>query len=132
MQSLPLELELAASQIAAQHYPHRGYKLVYTLESNFIDIQFQGYLAESFNPRNRPSNNPTDDFYRYKEIDFTVSYGNGQLSLSGWWRRAILTFDYNTQSWSNEDGEEISCPYPDGEEFEQIAAALYPLLQQHY
>ncbi|RCJ15037.1 hypothetical protein A6S26_34720 [Nostoc sp. ATCC 43529] len=134
MQTLPLELELAASQIAAQHYPHRRFKLIYEIKNNFIDIEFQGYYIEEFvgsRNRSRPSN-PIHDFYRDKTADFKVAYGYGQLSISGWWRTAILTFDYNTKSWSNEDGEEITCPYPDGEKFEQIAAALYPLLQQHY
>ncbi|MHC5613028.1 MAG: hypothetical protein ACYTXA_18985 [Nostoc sp.] len=72
------------------------------------------------------------DFYRDKKIDFTVGYGNNRLSISGWWRGEILGFELNSKSWINEDGEEITCPYPDSEEFEQIAAALYPLLQQHY
>ena len=36
------------------------------------------------------------------------------------------------QEWLNEDGEEISRPYPDGDEFETIAAFLYPILQQYF
>ncbi|MBH8565921.1 hypothetical protein I8748_27770 [Nostoc sp. CENA67] len=128
MQTLPLELELAASQIAAQYYPHRRFKLVSKIGSNCVDIEFQGYYTEKCVTQKR--SNPTDDFYRDKTIDFTVGYGYGQLSISAWWRGAILAFDYNTKSWSNEDGEDISCPYPDGEEFEQIAAELYPLLQK--
>ena len=130
MQTLPLELELAASKIAAQRYPHRCFKLIYQIVNNFIDIEFQGYYTEDFvSSRNRPAN-PTDNFYRDQKIDFTVGYGNNRLSLSAWWRGAILTFDYNTKYWSNEDGEEIACPYPDGEQFEIIAAELYPLLQK--
>ncbi|MFN6565205.1 MAG: hypothetical protein RMY28_036135 [Nostoc sp. ChiSLP01] len=134
MQILPLELELAASQIAAQYYPHRRFKLIYEIKNNFIDIdiEFQGYYTEEFvGSRNRPLN-PIHDFYRDKKIDFKVGYGYGRLSISGWWRGAILSFELNSKKWINEDGEEIACPYPDGEKFEQIAAALYPLLQQHY
>ncbi|MHC5614950.1 MAG: hypothetical protein ACYTXA_29220 [Nostoc sp.] len=46
MQTLPLELELAASQIAAQYYPHRRFKLIYEIKDNCIDIDFQGYYIE--------------------------------------------------------------------------------------
>lgn len=127
MQTLPLELELAASQIAAQHYPHRRFKLVSKIGSNCVDIEFQGYYTEKCVTQKRL--NPTDDFYRDKKIDFTVGYGYGKLSISGWWRGAILSFELNSKIWINEDGEEIACPYPDGEKFEKIATALYSLLQ---
>ncbi|WP_193200695.1 hypothetical protein [Nostoc sp. MG11] len=131
MQPLPLEFELTVSQIAIQYYPHRRFKVVSKIKDNYINIDFQGYYTEEFvGSRSRPSN-PTDDFYRDKKIDFTVSYGNNRLLLSGWWRGEILSFEFNSKSWINEDGEEIACPYPDGKEFEIIAAALYPLLQKY-
>lgn len=128
MQTLPLELELAVSQIAAQHYPHRRFKLICKIENNCIDIEFQGCYTENFfDLHSRPSN-PIHDFYRDKTADFKVGYGYGQLSISGWWRGAILNFDYNTKSWSNEDGEEISCPYPDGYEERKYCSSTLPFV----
>lgn len=135
IQSLPLEFELAASQIAAQHYNAARYKLIPTISSNSIDIEFQGYFTEKFDPRNRPEPNPTDKFYRNEKIDFTLFYSYNRLSLSGWWRSAILSVEYtanNEYTWINEDGEEITRPYPDGDKFEIIMAQLYPLLQQYF
>lgn len=58
---------------------------------------------------------------------FVLIYDNKLYCLSGWWRNNLLTvargngFAYN---WSNEDGEEIPRPYPDGDRFELLARKI--------
>lgn len=135
MQSLPAEFELAASQIAAKHYPFARYKLYAQVSKDDIKIEFIGYYTENFDPNNRPIDNPTDEFYRNSKIDFTLGYGYNRLHLSGWWRSSLLSLEYQTPEeflWINEDGEDIPRPYPDGDKFESIAMELYPLSQKYF
>ncbi|BAU04442.1 MULTISPECIES: hypothetical protein [Nostocales] len=132
--ALPLEFEFSASKIAAAHHPNTRFKLIAEIKKDFLRIDFQGYFTENFAPKNRPYSNPINDSYRNKRVDFWLLWSSGELALSGWWRTEILSLEYTPfmQSWSNEDGEEIARPYPDGDKFEAIAASLYPILQQYF
>lgn len=113
------------------HLPERSgiYVIV-----DFIRIDFQGYFTENFAPKNRSYFNPINDYYRNKKVELWLLWSSGQLALSGWWRTEILSLEYTPfmQSWSNENGDKIARPYPDGDKFEAIAASLYPILQQYF
>ncbi|BAY42336.1 hypothetical protein NIES2111_67590 (plasmid) [Nostoc sp. NIES-2111] len=134
LSTLPIEFELAVAKILEAIYPHSRFKLTAEIDKGLLKIDFQAYFTESFNPKNRPYFNPIHDFYRNDKIDFCLFWSSEHLALSGWWRNAILSLEYTPmwQEWLNEDGEEISRPYPDGDEFEAIAASLYPILQQYF
>ncbi|MEA5600393.1 hypothetical protein [Nostoc sp. UHCC 0252] len=134
LSTLPIEFELAAAKILSTHYPHSRFKLTAEIDKGFLKIDFQGYFTESSDPKNRPYSNPINEFYRNKKIDFRLFWSGEHLALSGWWRTAILSLEYTPirQEWLNEDGEEISRPYPDGDKFEAIANSLYPILQQYF
>ena len=135
VQYLPIEFELAASQIAAKYYSFARYRLSAQIDKDDINIEFIAYYREEFNPANRPVDNPTDEFYRNNKIDFTFNYNYNRLSLSGWWRSSLLSVGYQAPEgflWINEDGEDIPGPYPDGDKFESIAVELYPLLKKHF
>ena len=134
LSTLPIEFELTAAKISSDHYPHSRFKLTVEIEKSFIKIDFQGYFTESLNPKNRPYSNPISEVYRNNKVDFRLFWSGEHLALSGRWRTAILSLEYTPirQEWLNEDGEEISRPYPDGDKFEAIAASLYPILQQYF
>jgi hypothetical protein len=134
LSTLPIEFELTAAKISSAHYPHSRFKLIAEIEKELLIIDFKGYLTESFNPKKRPYSNPINEAYRNKNVDFRLFWSGEHLALSGWWRTAILSLEYTPmrQEWLNEDGGEISRPYPDGDKFEAIATSLYPILQQHF
>jgi hypothetical protein len=134
MSTIPIEFELAAAKILSAHYPHSRFKLIAEIEKGFLAINFQGYYSESYDPKNRLYSNPISEVYRNEKIDFRLFWGSEHLALSSWWKTAILSFEYTPMQheWLNEDGEEISRPYPDGDKFEAIAAFLYPILQQYF
>lgn len=127
--TIPLELELRASEIAASFFPNTRYSLNTKINTDCIEIEFRGFFTEEFDPTNRPYQNPTDDYYRNRNADFSLTYfSHGEaLTLSGWWRGALLSLHYNTNQkmWQTEDGDEIRRPYPDGDKFESIAALTY-------
>ncbi|GBE93864.1 hypothetical protein [Nostoc cycadae] len=134
LSTLPIEFELTAAKILSAHYLHSRFKLTAEIEKGLLVIDFQGYFTETFDPKNRPYANPVNEFYRNNKVDFRLFWGSEHLALSGWWRNAILSLEYTPiqQEWLNEDGEEISRPYPDGDKFEAIAASLYPILQRYF
>lgn len=133
--TIPLELELRASEIAASFFPNTRYSLRAKVNTDYIEIEFRGFFTEEFDPTNRPYQNPSDDYYRNRNTDFSLTYfpNKEALILSGWWRRALLSLCYNTNQkmWLTEDGDEITRPYPDGDKFESIAAELITLLHKY-
>lgn len=134
LSNLPIEFELTTAKILSAHYLHSRFRLTAKIEKGLLLIDFQGYFTETFDPKNRLYPNPMSEVYRNKKVDFRLFWGSEHLALSGWWRNAILSLEYTPirQEWLNEDGEQISRPYPDGDKFEIIAASLYPILQQYF
>ncbi|AFZ11336.1 hypothetical protein Cri9333_0356 [Crinalium epipsammum PCC 9333] len=134
---LPLETQLAISQILEEHYQHRRFNLTTDVKMtySFVEIEFKCYYAESFDPTNRPYPNPFHEFYRARNIDFDLHWGNLELCLSSWWKSEIFSLYYKPDSccrWLGEEGDVISRPHPDGEKFEAIAASLYPIMLKHF
>lgn len=134
--AIPLEFELALTAIAAQAYPHIRYSLTFKIERYQAAIEFNGFFTEQFAPNHRPYPNPTDEYYRCRNVDFSLMYvpKRGHLILSGWWRGALLALHYhpNKQLWLNEDGDEINTPYPDGDRFESLASSLLPVCRNYF
>lgn len=135
MTPLPPEIEFKAATITTKQYPHTRYelRLLEGEEEGYITIDFFGYFTESFCPELRLHPDPTHAWYRHPSVDFWVSWRSEDKSLTiyGWWRSEILSFEYSpkSQSWqsTDEENENITRPYPDGERFEAIAVELYPL-----
>ena len=123
---LQLELELAVLKIATSAYPNTRYSFTTKICKYSINIQFEGFFTENYNPgnRDRPVQNPNDDFYRNPKVDFSITYfyESECLIVCGWWRRCMLSLYYEKASflWLNEDGEEIARPYPDGDPEVQV------------
>lgn len=134
--ALPLEFELQANAIAALAYPHTRYSLISQIDSDCVSIGFNSFFTEEFDSKNRPHQNPIDDYYRNSKADFSLIYfpKAGHLILSGWWRGALLAlhYDKDLQLWLNEDGDEINTPYPDGDRFESIASSLHPVCRKYF
>ncbi|AFZ11484.1 hypothetical protein Cri9333_0529 [Crinalium epipsammum PCC 9333] len=112
---LPLETQLAIAKILEEHYQHRRFNLTTDVKVtySFVEIEFKGYFAESFDPTNRPYPDPFHEFYRSKCHDFDLHWGNLELSLSAWWRSEIFSLNYtpNSRVWIGEEGEEIARPH---------------------
>ena len=124
------EQELALLAIANKYYPHSRFKLTVKVETDCIEIDFEGFFNEqAISPR--PFSDPCNKYYRTENRDFSIQFFPGQtLFVQGFWRSALLVLGYRpseTALWSDE-GEIISRPYPDGDKFEAIAIELYPLL----
>ena len=134
MTALPLELELIAAKICADQYPHSRFKLTAKIEHDDLQINFEGYSTQGLDPKYSPYPDPTHPYYRNSAIDFSINWRYGMLGLSGLWRSEILSIEYSPSSleWMNEDCETIPTPYPDGDKFEAIAAALYPMMVRHF
>lgn len=113
--ALTLEFELQANAIAASAYPHTRYSLISEIDSKCVSIEFKGFFTVEFDPKNRPHQNPTDEYYRNPNADFSLMYfpNGGHLILSGRWRGALLALHYEPgkQLWLNEDGVDcqITC-----------------------
>lgn len=134
--ALPLEFELQANAIAASAYPHTRYSLISEIDNDCVSIEFKGFFIEEFDSKNRPHQNPIDNYYRNSKADFSLMYfpKGGHLILSGWWRGVLLALHYDPgkQLWLSEDGDEINTPYPDGDCFESMASSLQPILQKYF
>ncbi|HEY9804819.1 MAG TPA: hypothetical protein V6D25_31085 [Leptolyngbyaceae cyanobacterium] len=130
---LPIEFELVVINFLSKYYPNFHFQLIAENKQGLLIINSLGYCKRS-NINNNSDYNPISEANRNKKVDFRIFWGNGHLAISGWWRNAILSLEYSpeSQEWLNEDGEEISCPYPDGKNFEAIAAYLYPLFQHYF
>lgn len=72
--TLPLEFELQANAIASETYPHTRYSLISEINSDCVSIEFKGFFTVEFDPKNRPHQNPTDDYYRRPSADFSLMY----------------------------------------------------------
>jgi hypothetical protein len=133
---LPLELELSALKIAAEAYSNTRYSITNKVDNYSINMLFEGFFTENFQPNNHLYKNISSDFYRNPEVNFSLFYffESKCLIMSGLWRRCILSLHYEpcSFSWINEDGEEIARPYPDGERFEAIALKLHPIFLHHF
>lgn len=83
--ALTLEFELQANAIAASAYPHTRYSLISEIDSKCVSIEFKGFFTVEFDPKNRPHQNPTDEYYRNPNADFSLMYfpNGGHLILSG-------------------------------------------------
>lgn len=134
--AFPLEFELQANAITASVYPHTRYSLTSEIDNDCVRIEFKGFFTEEFDSKNRPYQNPADDYYRNQKADFSLMYfpKGGHLILSDWWRGALLALHYEPgkQLWLSGDGDEINTPYPDGDLFESMASSLHPVLQKYF
>lgn len=134
--TVPLEFEFQVSTIATVAFPSTRYSLSSEVSRDWLKIEFEGFFTEEFEPKNRPHQNPSADYYRNCHADFSLMYvlNGGYLILSGWWRRELLSLHYKQgkQLWMNEDGDQISTPYPDGDRLETIAKTLYPVVERYF
>ncbi|MBD2441609.1 hypothetical protein [Nostoc sp. FACHB-110] len=136
---IPIEFELAAIQIARTHFPWLRFKISFIQEKGRVynrssdTIYFEAYFQNSL-----INDEPLHKLNYYPSFNFSLLPGKRLIQLSGWWRNQVLTFTYApldpkpyNKYWQNEENLAVSCPYPDGDKFEQMAIALFPLVQEY-
>ncbi|AVH63921.1 MULTISPECIES: hypothetical protein [Nostoc] len=136
---IPIEFELAAIKIAQAHFPWLRFKVspiqekgrVYNRSSDaiYFEAYFQNSLID-YDPLHKNNYYPSFNFY--------LLPGKRLIQLSGWWRNQVLTFIYApldpepyNKHWQNDKNLAVPCPYPDGDKFEQMAIALFSLVQEY-
>ncbi|AFZ11323.1 hypothetical protein Cri9333_0341 [Crinalium epipsammum PCC 9333] len=122
------------AKILIEHFPKCKFRLTTNVEIKYssVNIKLEGYFTEDF--ENRPYCDPLHDYYRNSDHDISLCWNTEKLILLGGLKAKMLALEYASSSciWIEKEGGVIARPHPNGEKFEAIAEALYPIMSEHF